>query len=123
MLFSDPAPSGRKIPSLCRASGALFPSTKRPRADARGYLLAEGKAVAVGHCLPVVAEGLIPLIYRRAFFKHPATPIVIALEEGPNYEAPEVDIEEFGQDMRRLEADSGAGRTGDSRVHPQPRKG
>src|SRR3972149_11147597 len=84
MSFSDPAPSGRQIPFLYRASGALFPSAKRPRADARGYLLPEGKAVAVGHCLPVVAEGLIPLIYRRAFFKHRATPIVIALEEGPN---------------------------------------
>ena len=85
MSFSDPAPSGRNIPLLYRASGALFPSTKRPRADARGYLLSEGKAVAVGHCLPVVAEGLIPLIYRRAFFKHRATPMVIAPEEeGPS---------------------------------------
>ena len=45
--------------------------------------LSEGKAVAEGHRLPVVAEGLIPLIYRRAFFKHRATPPVIAPEEGP----------------------------------------
>lgn len=37
--------------------------------------------MAKGHCLPVVAEGLIPLIYRRAFFKHRATPVVIAPEE------------------------------------------
>ena len=48
------------------------------------YNLTEGKAVAGGHCLPVVAEGLIPLIYGRAFFKHRATPIVIAPEEEPN---------------------------------------
>jgi hypothetical protein len=42
-----------------------------------------GKAVAQGHCLPVVAKGLIPLIYRRAFFKHRATPLVIAPNEEP----------------------------------------
>jgi hypothetical protein len=35
---------------------------------------AEGKGQAGGQPLPVVAEGLIPLIYRRAFFKHRATP-------------------------------------------------
>src|SRR3989304_391749 len=39
MSFSDPAPWGQKIPSLCRPSGPLLPSTKSPRADARGYLL------------------------------------------------------------------------------------
>src|SRR3972149_10337455 len=39
MSFSNPAPSGRKIPLLYRASGALFPSPKGPRADARGSLL------------------------------------------------------------------------------------
>jgi len=33
-----------------------------------------GKGQAGGQPLPVVAEGLIPLIYRRAFFKHRATP-------------------------------------------------
>jgi hypothetical protein len=33
----------------------------------------EGKAVA-GHRLPFVAAGLIPRIYRRAYFMHRATP-------------------------------------------------
>src|SRR3990172_2425343 len=37
--LSDPAPSGRKIPLLYRASGALLPSTKRHRAEARAYVL------------------------------------------------------------------------------------
>lgn len=50
----------------------------QPRFD-----LTEGKAEAKGHRLPVVATGLIPRIYRRAFFKHRATPIVIAPNEEP----------------------------------------
>jgi hypothetical protein len=45
-----------------------------PRAYALGFPESEGKGQAEGQPLPVVAEGLIPLIYRRAFFKHRATP-------------------------------------------------
>ena len=34
----------------------------------------EGKAEGQAHRLPFVAEGAIPLIYRRASFMHRATP-------------------------------------------------
>ena len=46
------------------------------RGDAdREAILRVGKAEADGHRLPVVATGLVPRIYRRAFFKHRATPM------------------------------------------------
>src|SRR5437762_3549383 len=59
-------------------SGLIASGILHSQGVALGYCITVGKGQAGGQPLPVVAEGLIPLIYRRAFFKHRATPIVIA---------------------------------------------
>ena len=74
--------SGEKIVAQGVSPGSTMPERQAPKGR-KNRLICQRVRQWQSHCLPVVAEGLIPLIYRRAFFKHRATPIVIAPNEEP----------------------------------------